>query len=97
MMQTTTHSPKLYWKTCGALIALLALTWAIGYVDLGSFNLIVALAIALTKSTLVVLFFMHIKGRNRLLQLAAIVGVMWLLILVALTLSDYLTRDRFAY
>ena len=88
----TTHPPKTYWKTCSALIILLALTWGIGYVNLGPFNLVVALAIAITKAGLVALFFMHIKGSNPLLKFAAVGGLMWLTILLALTLSDYLTR-----
>jgi cytochrome c oxidase subunit 4 len=91
-MPTTTHPAKVYWKTCAALMLLLALTWSTGYVDLGQFNLIVALAIALAKALLVALFFMHIKGSSRLLHLAATAGLMWLLILLTLTLGDYLTR-----
>jgi cytochrome c oxidase subunit IV len=91
-METTTHPAKLYWKNCAALMLLLALTWSIGYVDLGMFNVVIALAIALIKALLVVLFFMHIKGSSRLLHLAAGTGLLWLLILLSLTLSDYLTR-----
>jgi cytochrome c oxidase subunit 4 len=87
-----THPAKLYWKNCAALMLLLALTWSIGYVDLGMFNLVVALAISITKALLVALFFMHIKGSSRLLHLAATVGVIWLLIMLTLTLSDYFTR-----
>lgn len=71
---------------------LLALTWSVGYVNLGLFNLIVALAISITKALIVVLFFMHIKGSSPLLHLAATVGVIWLLIMLGLTLSDYFTR-----
>jgi cytochrome c oxidase subunit IV len=74
-------------------MVLLALTWSIGYIDLGPFNLIVALAIAITKAMLVVLFFMHIKGSSRLLHLAAAAGVLWLLIMLTLTLSDYASRN----
>ncbi|PYJ19475.1 MAG: oxidase [Verrucomicrobia bacterium] len=84
--------PKIYFRTCIALLALLALTWITAYVDLGPFNLIAALAIAITKAILIALFFMHIKGSSRLLHLAALAGVMWLLILIALTLADYATR-----
>ena len=87
-----THPAKLYWRNCAALMALLALTWTVGYVDLGMFNVIVALAIAIIKALLVVLFFMHIKGASRVLHLAAGIGVIWLLIMLALTLSDYFTR-----
>lgn len=91
-METTTHSPSVYWKTCAALMALLALTWSIGYVNLGSFNLVVALGISISKALLVGLFFMHIKGSSRLLHLAATAGVIWLLVLFSLTLTDYFTR-----
>lgn len=91
MMEKITD-PKIYFRTCAALLALLVLTWGIAYVDLGSFNLIVALAIALAKAIVIALFFMHIKGSNRLLHLAAAAGLMWLTILIALTLSDYFTR-----
>ena len=91
-METTTHPAKLYWKNCAALMFLLALTWTIGYVDLGLFNVIVALTIAIIKALLVVMFFMHIKGSSRMLHLAAGVGVIWLIIMLALTLGDYFTR-----
>lgn len=73
-------------------MALLALTWTIGYVNLGPFNLIVALALAIAKALLVILFFMHIKGSNRMLHLASVAGILWWLILLTLTLGDYASR-----
>lgn len=91
-MATTTHPAKIYWRTCAALMLLLAVTWSIGYVHLGMFNVIVALAISITKAILVALFFMHIKGSSRLLHLAATIGIIWLLIMLAFTLGDYFTR-----
>jgi cytochrome c oxidase subunit IV len=84
--------PKVYMRTCIALLALLALTWMIAYVDLGPFNLIVALAVAIAKAIVIALFFMHIKGSSHLLHLAAVAGVIWLLFLISLTLGDYYTR-----
>ena len=84
--------PRVYVRTCVALLALLALTWAIAYVDLGSFNLIVALAVAVAKAIAIALFFMHIKGSSRLLHLAAVAGVIWLVFLISLTVGDYITR-----
>jgi len=84
--------PKVYFRTCIALLALLALTWLIAYLDLGPFNLIVALAVAIAKAIVIALFFMHIKGSSCLLHLAAVAGVIWLLFLVCLTLGDYSTR-----
>lgn len=91
-METTTHPAKVYWRNCAALMFLLVVTWSVGYVDLGLFNLVVALAIGIAKALLVALFFMHIKGSSRLLHLAATAGVIWLLILLSLTLGDYFTR-----
>jgi cytochrome c oxidase subunit 4 len=84
--------PKIYIRTCVALLVLLAVTWSVAYVDLGPFNLIVVLAVAMTKAILIALFFMHVKGSSRLLHLAAVAGVVWLLFLISLTLSDYFTR-----
>ncbi len=47
-------------KVFGALVVLTVITVAASYVDFGEFNLVVALAIAVIKATLVVLFFMHL-------------------------------------
>ena len=91
-METITHPAKIYWRNCAALMLLLALTWTIGYINLGMFNVIIALAIAIIKALLIALFFMHIKGSSRLLHLAMAVGVIWLLIMLSLTLTDYFTR-----
>ena len=88
----TTHSPRLYWRTFAALVVLLAITWSVGYVDLGQFNLIFALGIAIAKAILIMLFFMHIRGSSRLLHFVAAAGVLWLLILLSLVLGDYMTR-----
>jgi cytochrome c oxidase subunit 4 len=84
--------PKIYFRSCAALLLLLAVTWGVAYVDLGPFNLIVALAIGITKAIVIAMFFMHIKGSSRILHLAAVAGVLWLLIFISLTLSDYFTR-----
>jgi cytochrome c oxidase subunit 4 len=77
-----------------ALVAGTALTTAAAYVDLGPLNVVVMLLIAFVKATLVVLFFMHVKFTNRLTQLAAASGFLWLLVMIGLTLSDALTRGR---
>jgi cytochrome c oxidase subunit IV len=83
---------KVYVRTIIVLLGLLAANWSIAYVDLGPFNLIIALAIAITQATLIALFFMHIRGSSPLLHLAATAGVIWLLLQLTLTLSDYFTR-----
>ena len=88
---------RVYYTIFAVLIAGTLLTWQIAYFDLGPFNTIAALAIAVTKATIVVLFFMHVKYSTRLTQLAVLGGLYWLLILLALTLSDYLTRSWRTY
>ena len=73
---------------------LTAATVAAAYVNLGQFNIVVALAIATLKATLVVLYFMHARYSPKRTQLVIICAVFWLAIMLALTLSDYSTRDR---
>ncbi len=77
-------------------MALLALTWGIGHINLGAFNLVVALAISFAKMILIALFFMHIKNESRLLHLAAFAGLLWFSIMLALTCGDYLSRGSVA-
>lgn len=85
-------SAKTYLKTWAALLALLLLTVGAAYLNFGRFNLVLALAIAGAKALLIILVFMHIKWGSRLLHVAAFAGALWLAILLALTLGDYLTR-----
>jgi cytochrome c oxidase subunit 4 len=83
---------KVYFGVAAALMVLLVLTYAVAQVDLGPFNIVVALVIAFTKAILVVLFFMEIKWSSRLTWLIAGAGVLWLILLVGGTLDDFLTR-----
>ena len=85
-------SPKLYVGIFLALMACTALTVSAAYRDLGPWNIVVALAIATFKATLVVLFFMHAKYSPKRTQLVIICAIFWLGIMLALTLSDYETR-----
>jgi cytochrome c oxidase subunit 4 len=85
-------SRNVYFAVFAALILLTALTTTVALFDLGVFNPIVALTIAITKATLVVLFFMHLRYSSRVTQLVAGAAIFWLLLLFGLTLSDYLTR-----
>ena len=57
-----------------------------------SLNAVVALLIASLKASLVVLFFMHVKYSPRLTAVVVFAGVFWLLILMTLSMADYLTR-----
>lgn len=83
---------QTYFKVWGALLALLLLTIGVAFVNLGPFNLPVALGIAVIKALLIVRIFMHIKGGAPVLHVAAVAGVLWLSILLGLTMNDYVTR-----
>lgn len=83
---------KTYIAVFVALILLTALTTGVAYIDLGPFNTVAALLIAVTKMLLVVLFFMHIKYSSGMTRIVIIAGVFWLAILMVLTLADELTR-----
>ena len=76
-----------------ALIALTATTVLVAFGNFGPWNDVVALTIAVTKMMLVILFFMHVKYSTPLTKLVVVSGFLWLLILIAFTLSDYLSRD----
>jgi cytochrome c oxidase subunit 4 len=85
-----------YYTIFSALMVLTAATVGVAFVNLGSFNFPVAIGIAITKATLVVLFFMHVKYSSRLTKMVVAVAVFFLLVLLGLTMTDYLTRDWFA-
>jgi cytochrome c oxidase subunit 4 len=86
-------SPKsTYYAIFGALMALTALTVYVAYLHLGWFNFPVAISIALTKASLVVLFFMHVKYSSKLTKLLVASTFFFLASLFGLTLTDYLSR-----
>ncbi len=95
--ETTGHAVhvvpvRTYLLVFFALMAGTALTTGVAYIDLGAWNTVVALAIAVTKMTLVILFFMHVKYATGLTRIVILCGFFWLAIMVTLTLSDELTR-----
>ena len=89
-------SPKsTYYTIFGALMVCTALTVGAAFVNLGDLNFPVALAIALFKATLVILFFMHVKYGSRMTKLIVGTAFFFLGILLTLTMSDYLSRGWF--
>jgi cytochrome c oxidase subunit IV len=84
---------RTYLAVFVALMALLAATVAVNYLPLGQFNVVIALIIAVCKTFLVMLFFMHVRYSGRLIWIYVGVGFFWLGILLALTASDFLTRQ----
>jgi cytochrome c oxidase subunit 4 len=95
-------SPFIYLSILLALLFFTGLTVWMSFIDLGQWNIaqgltlfwnpVVALAIACTKMTLVVLFFMHVKYTTRLTKLTVASGFFLFLVLIGMTLCDYFTR-----
>jgi cytochrome c oxidase subunit 4 len=83
---------KVYYLVFLALVIGTVLTWRVAFIDLGPLNPVIALTIACTKATLVILFFMHVRYSSKLTMLTVAAGFFWLMILITLSLSDYLTR-----
>ena len=80
-----------------ALMVLTIVTVGVSRLDLGLLNTPIALAIAVTKATLVILFFMHVIHSTRLTWITILGSLLWLGVLFVLTLSDYLTRGWLIY
>ena len=95
-MTTTTehHGPSLqvYFTIFVCLLVGTALTVYAATKDLGPLNNVVMLGIAVTKATLVILYFMHVRYGPRLVWVLAGSGFAWLAILIAFTIADYMTR-----
>jgi cytochrome c oxidase subunit 4 len=85
-------SPKVYMVIFGTLMFFTALTVAASYAELGPFNTVVALAIACIKAVLVILFFMHVKYSSRLTKLTVAAGFFTFLVLITMSMTDYISR-----
>ncbi|MGA2206005.1 MAG: cytochrome C oxidase subunit IV family protein [Terracidiphilus sp.] len=94
--------PGIYVIVLLLLLIGTAATVAASYFDLGEWHIapgltlfwnpVVALAIASGKMLLVVLFFMHVKYSTRLTKLTVLAGFFMFLVLIGMTLSDYMSR-----
>jgi cytochrome c oxidase subunit 4 len=76
-----------------ALIVLTFTTVAVSYIDMGEWNFVVAISIAICKALLVILFFMHVKDSSPQTKLFVGAGFFWMAILILITSCDYLSRD----
>ena len=91
-MADHTRQRRTYYAVYAMLMVCTYLTWQVAYFDLGSLNTVAALGIAAFKAVLVALFFMHLRESPRLTSAVVVGSLFWLVILLALTMSDYLTR-----
>jgi cytochrome c oxidase subunit 4 len=83
---------KVYVSVFLALCVLTVITVQVAGHDFGPFNLIVALGVAITKASLVVLYFMHARYSPKLTGVVIASSIAFFVILLFLTLTDYLSR-----
>jgi cytochrome c oxidase subunit 4 len=84
---------SVYLKIGLGLIILTGITVWIASFDFGPYNLLIAMAIAATKASLVALYFMHLKYDNKLYSIIFIIGVFCLAVFIIITMFDTLRRD----
>ncbi len=83
---------KTYLLVFSTLIVLTLTTVGVANVDLGAMNIVAALFIAAVKAGLVILFFMHVKYSKPLIGVVIFAASLWLAILIALTMTDFMSR-----
>jgi cytochrome c oxidase subunit 4 len=83
---------KVYLTVFFVLLVMTATTTVVSGIDLGPWNTVVALGIAVFKASLVVLFFMHAKYSSKLTRVVIFGGLFWLAILLLITFSDFVSR-----
>ena len=83
---------RVYLTVFATLLLLTGVTTAVAFVDLGRLNTIIMLTIAVTKATLVVLYFMHVRYSDHLTWLVVGGAFAWLALLIGGTMSDVVTR-----
>jgi len=86
----------MYMKVFGALVVLMVATIAVAQVEaLKEYSLLnnfIAMGIAVTKATLVVLFFMGVKFSSALTKIFVLLGFSWFFMLFFM-FCDYFTRS----
>jgi cytochrome c oxidase subunit 4 len=92
-METHSVSVRTYVIIYALLMFLLLVTVGAAYIDLGALNIVVAMAIAVTKAALVIIFFMHVKYSPKLIWLFAGLGFAWIILLLAFPFADIWTRS----
>ncbi len=83
---------KTYFIVYLSLIVLLAMAVVVAFSNFGALNLPLALGIAVAKTVLIVLYFMHVRYSSKLIWVYAGAGFFWLFLFILLVMGDYVTR-----
>ncbi len=88
------NSPSvgIYLAVFSTLMILTAATVWAAFQDFGAYNDVVAMGIAIVKASVVIIFFMHVKYSSRLVWLFVAAGFLFLLIMFAFLMADYVSR-----
>ena len=95
MAREKAHKPLSYrflLMVLAALFALTAVTVGVSTLNLGTLNIWLALVIAATKASLVLLFFMHLKYEDRMLKLSFLTTIGFLAIIIGFIFLDVAFR-----
>ena len=90
-MESSEQHPQSYTQLLAVLLGLLALTGitvGVSRIELGALNIWAAILIASVKSSLVLLFFMHMKHEGRLIRTTFVVTVVTLAVLISFLFWD---------
>jgi cytochrome c oxidase subunit 4 len=87
IVQPLTYAFVFVTLLVGTLLTVIAADY-----DMGVMNPVIALGIASFKAVVVILFFMHVKFQSRLIKMTVAAGFFTFLVLITMTLSDYISR-----
>jgi cytochrome c oxidase subunit 4 len=85
---------RIYAAVWIGLLVLTVITVKVSYLNLGVMNLVVAMAVATMKASLVVLFFMHLKYDEKFNAIVFSGCLAFLFVFFVLTLADTTTRGK---
>ena len=85
---------RIYLGAGAALMALTAITVAVSFINLGGWNVVVALTVAAVKATLVALIFMHLLYDKKLFLIIFVAAIMFLAIFIIFTMFDTMRRGE---
>ena len=83
---------KVYFLILGILVILTGISVAVTQIDLGALTIGIALLLATIKSSLVLIYFMHLKFENSFFTFMVIGVILLLGLVIFVTFLDYLYR-----
>lgn len=84
--------PSVFFGVLVALLILTVVTVVASRFDFGSANLLIAMAIASIKASLVIAIFMHVKWDTAINRIVFLGSFLFLALLLVFTLADQATR-----